>query len=412
MPDKRQVIADTFDHTRLKSPQLPLLAYAFRPTFLLLSAYVVVSIVLWGMVWSGLLSISFMQDVLTWHIYEMLFGVASGGIIGFMLTALPEFFPDLKPITGRTLLALVALWFFGRIGFWLIDFLGVLTVATLHLPLLLGVIVWAIPPVWRDPQKRHLSLVVTLAIIWFIQCVFFASKLGVLHENPQAALYASLGAFMVLVLLTLRRVSTAIVNNWLEQRQIDEIFIARPPRYNIAILCIGLFTVSEYLMPGNRVLAWLGFAVTAALLNTLNDLFLTKAVVIFDTFILPLALVLIFISLGYGLMGFAYLENQPYQVSHFRHFLTTGALGLAFYSVMIIVGMVHTGRPLVANNWIRASIMLIAIATLIRASIPFFMPYSQWMYLASALIWALPFLIYFVQFYPMLSRPRIDGLPG
>ena len=60
----------------------PYLAYGFRPIFLLLAPYIVISMVLWGLVWSGTLSIPFMQDVLTWHVYEMLYGLITAGVFG------------------------------------------------------------------------------------------------------------------------------------------------------------------------------------------------------------------------------------------------------------------------------------------------------------------------------------------
>ena len=55
------------------------LAYGFRPVFLLLAPYMVISILLWGLVYGGIVNISFMDDPLTWHIYEMLFGILTAG---------------------------------------------------------------------------------------------------------------------------------------------------------------------------------------------------------------------------------------------------------------------------------------------------------------------------------------------
>jgi uncharacterized protein involved in response to NO len=71
-----------------------------------------------------------------------------------------------------------------------------------------------------------------------------------------------------------------------------------------------------------------------------------------------------------------------------------------------------TGRELIADKWITVSIVLIIIATLIRTLIPFFPVYSMVMTTSSAVIWAIPFVIYLIRFYPVLSKPRADGLPG
>ncbi|HIP95401.1 MAG TPA: NnrS family protein, partial [Leucothrix sp.] len=157
---------------------------------------------------------------------------------------------------------------------------------------------------------------------------------------------------------------------------------------------------------------WLGFAAAAAILNTLNDYFLKDENIVFKPFVFPLMLVLIFMALGYGLMGFDYLNDGFYGINHFRHFLTTGVFGLSFLIVMIIVGTIHTGRELKTDIWLTLSIVLIVVATLLRALIPLFPAYTMMMTTSSAIIWAIPFVIYLVRFLPILTKPRADGLPG
>jgi uncharacterized protein involved in response to NO len=389
----------------------PLLAYAFRPFFILLPAYIALSIILWGLVWSGQINL-FIDNVLVWHIYEMMFGVASAGIIGFILTGVPEFYNGVKPIIGKTLLSLVTLWIIGRVAFWMIDWLGVIFVALTNLPLLIWVTALIAKPIFLDPLRRNVSLALTFIGIIVIQGWFFASMSGWAETDFMRILKLALGAFMVLELLALRRINTGAINEWLEDRNIDDTFIARPPRYNIAILSVMLFTIFEFFIPNNPILGWLGLASAAAILNTLNDFFMDEASIVFKSYILPLFLILVLMATGYGLMGFDYLNNDLYGINHFRHFLTTGVFGLSFFMVMVIVGTIHTGRVLAPNRWIDFSVALIIIATILRSLIPFVPEYTHWLYLGSSIIWAIPFIIYLVLFYPFLSQPRIDGLPG
>jgi uncharacterized protein involved in response to NO len=235
---------------------------------------------------------------------------------------------------------------------------------------------------------------------------------GWVETDFMKILKVALGAFMVLELLALRRINTEAINEWLEQQQIDDTFIARPPRYNIAILCVALFTIVEFIIPDNPILGWLGLAAAAAILNTLNDFFIDQAIMFFRSYILPLFLILVLMALGYGFMGFAYLSDNIHGINHFRHFLTTGVFGLSFFMVMVIVGTIHTGRSLQTNRWIDFSVILIIIATLLRSLIPFAPDYTAVLYLSSSIIWAIPFIIYLILFYPLLSQPRADGLPG
>ena len=390
----------------------PLLAYAFRPLFILLPAYIAISIILWGLAWSGAITLSFTQNIMAWHIYEMLFGVGMAGIIGFILTAVPELYEGVTPVVGKTVLGITLLWLLGRIAFWLIDYMGIYTVAAIHLPLLLWVTALIAKPVLGDPLRRNTSLAFMFVFIVVLQGWFFASMAGLIKTGFMPILKVSLGAFMVLELLALRRIATEAINELLEQEAIDDTFIARPPAYNIAIFTVTLFTLVEFFYPQNAMLGWLGFAAGAAILNTLNDYFLDDSNIVFKPFVYPLMLILVFMALGYGFMGFDYLNDGFYGINHFRHFLTTGVFGLSFLMVMIIVGTIHTGRELTPNSWITLSIVLIIVATLLRTLIPLFPAYTMMMITASAIVWAVPFVIYLMRFYPVLSSPRVDGLPG
>ncbi len=414
LPDKTsKAKGGTKHYHSYPAGQIPVfLSYGFRPFFILIPIYIVLSIVLWALFWHGSISLPFIRDPLSWHIYEMIFGIGIAGIIGFILTAVPELYEDITPVTGRTLLALVSLWVLGRVAFWMMDIVGIYLVMLIHLPLLLWVMLLVIKPIFIDPLQRNITLVINFFIILMIQAWFFAAVAGWVEHSPLSILKVAVGVFMVLTLLVIRRVSTEAINEWLEDRHIDETFIARPPAFNIAIFSVSLFTLVEFFFPGNSVLGWLGLAAAAAILNILNDYFLDEVNILLRSYIYPLILILLMLAAGYGFMGFDYLYDGIHGINHFRHFLTTGAFGLAFFMVMVIVATVHTGRQLRTNRWVDIGVALIVIATLLRVSIPFFPEYTRLLYLSSALLWALPFVIYLVLFYPWLSQPRADGLPG
>jgi len=389
----------------------PYLAYGFRPIFLLLAPYMVISMMLWGFVWSGVLNIPFMSDTLTWHIYEMLFGVLTAGVMAFLTTGLPELFPGMVPFVGRRLKYILALWVAGRVSFWFIDFVSVYVVALLNLSMLLWLI-WFARDAVLDPLQRHASLGYTLIAIFTIECWFFLSVAGLIETDSMAILKVAVGAIVILTLLALRRVNMEAVNELMEDKKIDDIYISHPPLTNLAVFTVILFTVVEFFFPDNTVLGWIGLAAAAAILAILNDYALKDKFILNQPYVLYLGSIFIMFALGYGLMGWDLLNDNIYAMNHFRHFIVSGGLGLAYLIIMIIIGWIHTGRHLTSNIYTHVMVLLMIIATLVRSLIPFFEEYMSLMYMGSAILWAAPFVLYMKVFFKFLMTPRADGILG
>lgn len=388
------------------------LAYGFRPMFLLLAPYIVISILLWGLVYSGIINISFTNDILTWHMYEMLFGIGTAGIIAFFLTGAPELFPGVVPIVGKKLVYIMGFWVLGRISFWAIDFVGVYFVAITNIPMIVYIASIVTKPVLTDPNRRHYSFVYMLLILIAIQVWFFLSVSHHINTTPMEVLKVALGAFIVLILVALRRINMEAMNELLEDLKIDETFLSKPFRYNLAIFTITLYTIVEFFYPTNSILGWLCFAIAAATLGILNDFILKDNNILFKPFVLYMMSIILLLALGYGFMGYDYLNDDFNAINHFRHFLTTGVYGLVFFMVLLIVSTIHTGRHICTNFWTHFGVFLIIIAAFIRAFIPFYETYTMQAYLISSILWAIPFIIYMKLFFPFLLKKRADGIPG
>ncbi|TXH78324.1 MAG: NnrS family protein [Romboutsia sp.] len=388
------------------------LAYGFRPILLILAPYIIVSIILWSLSFSGFINLSFIENPLNWHMYEMIFGIGFAGIIAFFLTGVPEMFPGSIPVVGKKLFYIVFLWVLGRVSFWFMDFIGVFLVAILNISLTIWIISLIAKPVFADVNKRHISLAFTLLTILIIQTMFFLSVSNIITIDTHSILILSIGAFIVLILLALRRINMEAINELLEQENIDETFYSRPPRYNLAIFCVMLYTAIEFLFPNNSVLAYLALACMASILGILNDFILKDNNSLLKPFIIYLISILLMTSIGYGFLGFDYLNEDINALNHFRHFLTTGTYGLVFYIVMIIISTIHTGRKIFTNIWLSIGVLSIILATFIRSFISFYEEYTIQAYLISSILWAIPFIIYMKIFIPFLLNPRADGIKG
>ena len=387
------------------------LAYGFRPIFLLLAPYFILSMVLWGFVWSGYLSIPFMDNILVWHIYEMLFGVLTAGVMAFLTTGLPELFPGMIPFVGKRLRYIMLLWLAGRVSFWFIDVTGIYLTAFLNLAML-GWLIWFAKDVVLDKLQRHASLGYALVAIFGIEVWFFASVLGWSSSDSMSILKVALGAIVVLVLLAMRRVNMEAVNELMEDKGIDDIYISRPPLTNLAVFSVILFTVVEFLYPTNSALGWIGLATGASILAITSDYNLEEKFILNQPYVIYMFFIFVMLSLGYGLMGWSILFNDAQGISSFRHFITAGGLGLSYLMVMITIGWIHTGRHLTSNIYTHLMVFFIILATFMRGLIPFFEEYAMQLYLWSAIFWSIPFMIFIKVFFRFLLEPRADGIKG
>jgi len=387
------------------------LAYGFRPVFLLLAPYLIISMILWGLVWSGFISIPFMGDTLTWHIYELLFGILTAGVLAFLTTGLPELFPGMVPFIGKRLKYIMILWIAGRVSFWLIDVTGVYLTAILNLAMLAWLI-WFAKDVVLDKLQRHASIGYVLVAILVIETWFFASVAGFAQTSSMDILKVALGAIVVLILLAMRRVNMESVNELMEDKGIDDVYIARPPLTNLAIFAVILYTTVEFFYPNSSTLGWLGLATGSAILAITSDYKLKDEFILNQPFVLYYASIFVAFSAGYALMGWDLLNPDIYNINHFRHFITSGGIGLAYLMVLLTIGWIHTGRNLTSNIYTHLMVISMIIATCMRGLIPFFEEYSSELYLYSAILWTVPFMLYIKVFFKYLLTPRADGIQG
>jgi len=95
------------------------------------------------------------------------------------------------------------------------------------------------------------------------------------------------------------------------------------------------------------------------------------------------------------------------------HALTIGAIGGMTIGMMTRTARGHTGRPLVADGVEVACYVLVALAAAVRVFGGMLLPDAYvTTVVVSGLCWSAAFALYAVRYWPVLSRPRLDGKPG
>lgn len=351
---------------------------------------------------------------LAWHAHELLSGLALASVLGFLLTAVPEFTAgtDFSP---RTVRRLFVLWLAARVAYWSSGWGGTPVLALsllLHLGLLAALLALLWPRLWRDPERRHLSFAWVLLVLAGCEAMHHAE---LLRGSGQAArwLQAMLGVYMVLVVVALSRISMRIVNEAVDAVGGSEPYLARPPRRHFAVVAIAAFTLAELALPQSRVSGWLALAAAAAVFHLMNDWHVGRALLQRR----PLMLYAVYacMGLGYSVTG-AGLAGLPRAdaawASAGRHLLAVGALGLAMLGAMVIAGRAHCGLAPDERAWVPAAVLALLLAAAVRATPTLAGADAALAWSIAALAWCLAFGLYLIRLLPVLAAARGDGAAG
>lgn len=345
-----------------------------------------------------------------WHAHELLFGFALASVLGFVMTAVPEFTEtaDFGPAVVRRL---ALLWLAARAAFWATGVGGtpmVLLSGLLNLWLIGELALRIAPRLWRDPQRAHLSFLWSLLALAACAAGFHAELLSG-TATAMRWLHASVGAYVVLIVVALSRISMRIVNQALDDAGLAADYLARPPRRKLVIACVLLYTVVEFTGPGSRLSGWLAMAAAAAAFHLLNDWHVGRTLLQRR----PLVLygVYMCMGVGYALMG-AGLLTPIGSFNGGRHVLLIGAIGLAVFAAMSIAGRAHCGLPHEQRGWMPLAAIGLVLASVVRAAAGWLLPdpLSAWMW--AGVLWCLGFGLYLGFLGSTLASPRADGRKG
>jgi len=378
----------------------------FRPFFLLTAAHGTLAMAWWIGLLTGLLPLpAVVGGAVLWHAHEMLFGFAMASIVGFLLTAIPEFTGQ-PSIPRRRLQGLVVLWLAGRFAFTLSGTLTAWPAALCDL-LLLGTLIASVAgPLWRQPDRRHIAFIYNLLALFAVHAGFYVALLG--GHDPMPWLQLSIGVLMALIVVALSRISMRLVNDVLDAQGGESVpYLARPPRRNLAIFAIAAYSVGEFLLPGNAVAGWLALAAAAAIANLLNDWHVGRALL--QRWALIPYLVYVCMALGYALIGIGRLHGNDL-TSAGEHLLTVGALGLAVLIVMAVAGRMHSGWGLDHRPWLPVTALILLAAALARAIAG--TPLDTAGLPVAATLWIVGWCLYLVYSLTPLAGPRPDDLGG
>ena len=375
-----------------------LFALGFRPFYLLAGALGAVSIPVWAAQFIGYGPAAL--DGPMWHAHEMLFGYTFAVITGFLLTAVRNWTQQPTPV-GARLAILACLWLAGRVlalspwPEW-----SALTDTVFTLSVAIGI---ARPLVASGNRRNYFFIALVLAL-GAANLAFVAALQGVAPFSPGSAVALGLDIVLFIMAVMAGRVVPMFTNNAIQGAGARRL----PALERVALVLVLLLIASDLAGQPAPAAAIAGVAAIAhgARLVLWNPV---------ATRLNPLLWILhasyAWIVVHLALRAAAGLDWVAPDLA--THALTIGAIGGLTLGMMTRSARGHTARPLVAGYAETGCFWLVQLAAAARVLLPIAVPavYVTGVVL-SGLLWSAAFVLFTFEYWPMLTRPRLDGQPG
>jgi uncharacterized protein involved in response to NO len=376
----------------------PGLRLGFRPFYLAAALFAVAAMALWPAVFLGRVRPASGLAPLPWHAHEMIFGVVTAVVVGFLFTAGKAWTGQATP-RGAALGALVALWLAGRCAgllapewaFALLDGAFLVVVAAVFARL-----------IWRARQPRNAGVAVVLSLMAAANLSFHAASLGAWHVDAMAPLLAGLALLIVLESVIGGRVIPAFTRSVNPGLQLRE----RPSLDRAAIggTALGLAL-------------WIAGMPGAAPVLALAALLQVVRLACWKPWVARRRPILWILHLSYAWIapGLALLALSAAGIlapGAGVHALAVGATGGLVIGMITRTARGHTGRPLAVSRaevLAYACVMLAAVLRVTAALVPAWFVSAA---CAAGVAWIAAFALYAWRFAPWLASPRIDGRDG
>ncbi|RHW77723.1 NnrS family protein [Colwellia sp. RSH04] len=387
----------------------PLLRLGFRPFFLCGAIFSVLAILLWLLMYRGVITLSPMGGGYWWHIHEMVFAFGGAIIAGFLLTAVQNW-TGVRGAQGKTLLVLFLLWLAGRGVLLFPELLGNTITTLVDLSFLPAVAYVLAKPILAVKQYRNLFFAPLLLLLTLVNI-----EMHVAIYNPESfsVIYSGYaGVMLVTFLMSVMagRVAPMFTANGTKTQK------ATPLPW-LDLLTNGSLAIAMFYLVFHPMLAFSPtffgvLLIIAGVFQTIRWLRWRPWITLNVPLLWSIHAAIKFICFGLIVLGASYLIPQL-PSNHAWHLLTVGGMGGLILAMISRVSLGHSGRPLTPPKSMTIAYLAINIAAMVRVFGPWALPEKTQIFIdISGTFWMLAFTIFVVKYAPMLTKARLDGRPG
>ena len=372
----------------------------FRPFYLLASTFAALSIALWALQFAGGLPQPYLSGPL-WHAHEMLFGFTLAVMVGFLFTAGRNWSNRPTP-SGWPLAALALLWVAGRV-LVLTPFAWAAALVNVAFPFAAAAALAV--PFWAARNRRNYFFVGLLVLMGVAELGVHLSQLGVLNLPPWLGVQVALDMVLFIMAVMAGRVIPMFTNNGVpgagavQHAMLDK----------AALVLVLVLSVADLL--GLHGVALALIALLCASAHGLRWTFWKPWKTLHTPLVWVLHAAYAWIPVHLMLRAASALGWIGGSVA--THALTVGAVGGLVIGMMTRTARGHTARPMRADRFDLACFSLVLAAGLARVLLP--LASAAWTLpavIGSACLWSAGFGLFALRYWPVLTRPRLDGKPG
>jgi uncharacterized protein involved in response to NO len=376
-------------------------ALGFRPFYLLAGLLAVLSIGLWVAQLAGWTGGATPLRGPLWHAHEMIFGYAFAVIVGFLFTAGRNWSGQPTP-SGGALALIAGLWLAARLlvlGSW------PLPAAIADGAFAIAAAIGLARPLVAAGNRRNYFFVALLLAIGAANLGFHLAMAGLAELPVRRALQLGLDLVLFIMVVMGGRVIPMFTANgaqgskpqrlpWIEHASLGSV--------------LALLAADALGAPG---IATGGLAAIAGVSNGARLVLWQPWRTLRHPMVWILHASYAWLAISLLLRALAALDLLAPSLA--AHAFTVGAVGGLTLGMMTRTARGHSGLRLEPGRLEIAAYLLLQLAVLLRVFLPLAAP---GLYLdaviASGMCWSLAFSLFLWRFWPVLTRPRIDGREG
>lgn len=383
--------------------------HGFRPFFLMAGIVAPLGVGLWALALAGLPVPDGPLPMMRWHAHELLAGFVGAAMIGFLMTAIPNW-TGRRGYSGLPLVVIAGLFLGARLALLPGSPVPIAVAAPLALVPLPATMLLVLPALIRAKTARLFGPPLLVLGFWAGQMMMLAEAAG-WWTVPGWATGQLLMANMALVLVVLigGRIVPSFTLNALRKAGRPAVPAPLPGVDRAAILSVTAVVAVDLVMPGG-VAAGLAAAAAAVLVALrLSRWYGLRTLRWPLLWVLHLGYLLV--ALALALKALSLLGGLPW-AGAWLHLQVAGALATMILAVMTRATLGHTGHDLVASPMTTVAFVALLAAALLRVFGSAALADPLTAQTAAAVLWVLAFLLFLAAYAPMLVRPRADGKPG